>query len=311
VDRATRRKKSKKRLYTIISVITGLFIVLGGCAYSIYYKLTKTVETMHEPIEREHSKKRDEGVSLSERDPISILLIGVDERKNDRGRSDSLIVLTVNPDENSVKMVSIPRDTRTEIVGRGTQDKINHAYAYGGVEMLIDTVENFLDIPIDYYIKVNMESFRDLVDTLGGITVYNDFAFSYEGYTFEKGEITLNGNEALAYTRMRKQDPRGDFGRQDRQKQVIKAIIDKGASLSSVTKMNEFFNIASGNIRTNLTFDEIKMIQKNYQSALNNISQLSIKGQGSKINGIYYLIVPESERESISNELKSHLQIKG
>lgn len=74
-------------------------------------------------------------------------------------------------------------------------DKINHSYAFGGTQMTVDTVENFLDVPVDYFVKVNMESFRDVVDTLGGITVNSTFAFSYDGYSFGKGEITLNGKK--------------------------------------------------------------------------------------------------------------------
>lgn len=164
------------------------------------------------------------------------MLIGVDERKNDRGRADSLIVMTVNPKKQSIEMVSIPRDTRTLIVGKGKEDKINHSYAFGGV---MATVEQFLDIPIGYYIKANMESFKDMVDAVGGVIVNNAFAFEYEGESFPKGEITLNGEKALKYTRMRYDDPRGDFGRQDRQKQVIEAIIKKGASFSSLVNYND------------------------------------------------------------------------
>src|SRR5690606_29205840 len=109
--------------------------------------------------------------------------------------------------DKSMKMVSIPRDTRTEIIGKGFQDKINHAYAFGGPEMAIDTVENFLDIPIDYFVQVNMESFKDIVDAVGGVTVNNSFSFNAGGYTFNEGQISLNGAEALAYSRMRYEDP--------------------------------------------------------------------------------------------------------
>src|SRR5690606_27392907 len=131
------------------------------------------------------------------------------------------IVLTVNPNKESIQMVSIPRDTRTEIIGKGFEDKINHAYAFGGMEMAIDTVENFLDIPIDYYVQVNMEGFKDLIDAVGGVTVENDLAFTQDGYHFPEGTITLYGDEALAFVRMRKNDPRGEFGRQLRQRQII------------------------------------------------------------------------------------------
>jgi polyisoprenyl-teichoic acid--peptidoglycan teichoic acid transferase len=256
------------------------------------------------------SEKRDDEVSFKEKTPISILLIGVDERKGDRGRADSLIVMTVNPNKKSIEMVSIPRDTRTEIIGKGKKDKINHSYAFGGVEMTMATVEHFLDIPIDYYIKVNMESFRDIVDAVGGVTVNNPFAFTYEGVTFPKGEITLNGEKALKYSRMRYDDPRGDFGRQDRQKQIIQAIIEKGASFSSLANYDDVLTAIGKNIKTNLTFDEMKEIQANYKDARHHIEQLHITGKGTKINGVYYLLVPEEERLAISNKLKEHLELK-
>ncbi|RKJ22727.1 LytR family transcriptional regulator, partial [Butyricicoccus sp. 1XD8-22] len=98
-------------------------------------------------------------------------------RPGDRGRSDSIIVMTVNPKTESIDMLSIPRDTRVEIVGKGVDDKINHAYAFGGVEMSMNTVEKFLDIPIDYYIKLNMEGFKEIVDAVGGVDVNNDIDF--------------------------------------------------------------------------------------------------------------------------------------
>lgn len=306
--RAKRRKK-KKWLRWVGGIAAVLLIGAGIFAYSIYHNLKQTANQMYENVTWK-SEKRDDEVSFKERTPISILLIGVDERKGDRGRADSLIVMTVNPNKKSIKMVSIPRDTRTEIIGKGKKDKINHSYAFGGVEMTMATVEHFLDIPIDYYIKVNMESFRDIVDAVGGVTVNNPFAFTYEGVTFPKGEITLNGEKALKYSRMRYDDPRGDFGRQDRQKQIIQAIIEKGASFSSLANYDDVLTAIGKNIKTNLTFDEMKEIQANYKDARHHIEQLHITGKGTKINGVYYLLVPEEERLAISNKLKEHLELK-
>jgi LCP family protein required for cell wall assembly len=235
--------------------------------------------------------------------------MGVDEREGDAGRSDSLILMTVNPNTNTTQMVSIPRDTRTEIVGKGIDDKINHAYAFGGTEMAIDTVEHFLDIPVDYFVKINMESFQDTVDAVGGVEVNNTLDFSYGGYDFPKGTVSLDGEKALAYTRMRYEDPRGDFGRQDRQRQVIEAVIKKGANVSSITKFGDMFGVVRDNVTTNLTFDEMWEIQANYKSASQNLEQFQVKGSGDKINGIYYYIVPEEERLALSNQLKEHLEI--
>ncbi|WP_453997480.1 polyisoprenyl-teichoic acid--peptidoglycan teichoic acid transferase TagU [Bacillus nitroreducens] len=300
---------AKKWMISLASIL-GIFIIgIGGYALYLYNSVQQTVDTMHQPIDREKSEKRAETVEFKEKHPFSVLVMGVDQRAGDRGRSDTLIVLTVNPNEKSTQMVSIPRDTRTEIVGKGFEDKINHAYAFGGPEMSIATVENFLDIPIDYFIQVNMESFKDIVDAVGGVTVNNSFSFKQDGYSFDEGTITLNGEEALAYSRMRKQDPRGDFGRQERQRQILQAVIKQGASFSTLTKTGDILNIMGENIQTNLSFDEMFDIQKNYKAASAKLEQSQLAGNGAKIDGIYYYIVPEEERSAISTKLKQHLEI--
>ena len=166
---------------------------------------------------------------------------------------DSIIIMTVNPQKKSMDMLSIPRDTRVEIVGKGIDDKINHAYAFGGVEMSMNTVEKFLDIPIDYYVQMNMDGFKDIVDSVGGVTVNNDLDFNHDGHHFAKGELSLKGAEALSYARMRYDDSRGDFGRQMRQRQVIQGVINKGANISALWKYDDMLKALSNNVETNLT----------------------------------------------------------
>ncbi|MGG0590890.1 LytR family transcriptional regulator [Priestia megaterium] len=312
VNRRKKNRKSKKKkgFKIALGIILLLILGVGIYGYSVYSSVANTFNRTHEPLSRDKSDKRSTGVNFEKQDPISFLLLGVDERKGDRGRSDSLIILTVNPKDKSMKMVSIPRDTRTEIIGKGTKDKINHAYAFGGVDMSIKTVENFLDIPIDYYVQVNMESFKDIVDAVGGVTVNSPFAFKQNGFAFSKGQVSLNGEQALAYSRMRHEDPRGDFGRQERQRQIIQAVIDEGASVKSLTNYGTILDAIGNNVKTNLTFDQMKDIQANYKEARDNLEQVQIDGSGEKLNGIYYYEVPESERTKISNMLKEHLNLK-
>ncbi|OAT80999.1 trascriptional regulator [Bacillus sp. MKU004] len=304
-------KRKKKKWLKVTGIVFALLLLAGGVyAFTVYQSLNKAVETMHTPIERDKSPKRTEKVEFDKKHPFSVLLLGVDERAGDKGRSDSMIVLTVNPNVESVKMISIPRDTLTDIVGRGTRDKINHAYAFGGVEMSMDTVEEMLNIPIDYYVKINMEGFEDIVNSVGGVTVNNDLNFSYGGHSFKEGKLDLNGKEALAFARMRKEDPRGDFGRQLRQREVIQGVIREGASVSSLWKFDNIFDALGSNVETNLTFDEMVDIQKNYKAASNDIQQIKIeKGSGTKIDGIYYYVIPEEEIESIQADLRNHLEI--
>ncbi len=304
------RKKMSKTKKGLLSVLIVLFVIAAGVgvyAYSIINNVNKTTEVIHKDIEK--TDKREEQVNVEKKQPFSILLLGVDHRKGDVGRSDSMILLTVNPNTNTTKMVSIPRDTRTEIVGKGKEDKINHAYAFGGVQMSVDTVENFLNIPIDYYLEVNMEGFKDIVEAVGGVDVVNDLDFTQDGIHFKKGPIHLNGVSALSYARMRKADPRGDFGRQKRQRQVIDAVIKKGASLNSLTNYQSILKAIEKNIVTNLNFDEMMSIQKDYRNTAKNIQETQINGHGTKIDGVYYLQVPKEEQKFLSMDLRKHLEL--
>lgn len=308
----TRTATGKKKKWFRILIVSFLLVIFAIAiySYSIYKSLNETVSTMHESISREKSEKRTKPITLEKKEPFSVLMLGVDEREGDKGRSDTMIVLTVNPNLNSVKMLSIPRDTRTEIIGRDKLDKINHAYAFGGVEMSMDTVENSLDIPLDYFLQINMEGFRDIVDAVGGVTVNNDLSFKYGGYDFPEGKIELNGEKALAFSRMRYEDPRGDFGRQYRQREIIRAVIREGASLSSLGNYEEILAALGGNIKTNLTFGEMYNIQTKYKEAGKKIEEIQLKGTGSKIDGIYYYQVDEAEKQRVQEELRDHLEIQ-
>ncbi|WP_221567243.1 LCP family protein [Alkalihalobacillus sp. TS-13] len=302
----------KKFIWGFVIVLGIAVVGIGGYAYYLYDSVKDTANEIHEPIDPERDKNVPKPkVDKKEREPISILLLGVDERKNDSGRSDTMVVITVNPHDDTMIMFNIPRDTRTEIIGKGFDDKINHAYAFGGTKMAVETVENFLDIPINYYIKVNMESFQDIVNAVNGVTVKNSFDFKSGGYEFPAGEIELdNGKEALAYVRMRKQDPKGDLGRNERQRQIIRGVIDKGARVSSITKFDDVLDVISSNVKTNMTFAEMKDIQENYKGARKNIETFEVKATEKYINNIFYFIVSDEERNQIRSKLKEHLEIE-
>ncbi|MDX8047144.1 LCP family protein [Gracilibacillus sp. S3-1-1] len=300
-----RRSKKKKPLWLkiLLGVLIAIFVVLIGIAiyaYTVYDSAKKTVnDQMHndvETIDRDLTKQK-----VSDQETLNILLIGNDQRPGERGRSDSLLVMTLNPKKEQMQILSIPRDTRTTIVGRGTEDKINHAYAFGGPDMSIATVENLLDIDIDYYVEINMEGMVQLIDEVGGITVQNDLDFTQNGMNYAKGELNLNGKETLGYVRMRKDDPRGDFGRTDRQRQVIEATIDKGANIASVTKLHNFIDILGENMQTNMDFEDMQNLIANYANVRKNTNEYMLQGSGKRINNTYYYIVPKEELAKVHN----------
>ncbi|MEN1968873.1 LCP family protein [Lentibacillus sp. N15] len=290
------RSKKPRRLWLKIPLIIILLLVLGvgGYAYSIYHNAKQTVnEKMHKPVGSIDYKQSKKKVKATK--PLNILLLGVDERENDRGRSDALMVLSLDPKNDKMQLVSIPRDTRTTIIGKGTEDKINHAYAFGGADMSVATVENFLDIDLDYYVRMNMEGLEELVDQLGRVTVNNEIAWKDSKYDFPVGNIEMDGDKTLSFVRMRKNDPNGDFGRTKRQRQVIQAIVDRGASVGSVGKINGVIDVLGNNMATNLDFDDMKKLFSGYKDTRKQIENYMMEGSGTKIDGIYYLIVPDEE----------------
>ncbi|QKY70407.1 LCP family protein [Lentibacillus sp. CBA3610] len=312
-----RKQKKKKRRRRILYPLLIIFLLMtGGVGYMIVQTYTAASES-YDDLDREKSDLRDEAVSVSD-DPISILLLGVEDysTNGDNGRTDTMMVATFNPDNEKLQLLSLPRDTMVEIADRGTQEKIAHAHAYGGKEMAIKTVEQFLDIPIDYYAAVNFDAFTNVVDILGGIEVDVPFDFTQrtiresgnEDLQFTEGPMQLNGEEALAFARMRKQDPRGDIGRNERQQQVIEAIIDKATSLSTVTKVDDLAQEVGSNVKTNMKISEGLGFYREYSDfSTSNIEKLSYDTQTQTINGIDYEIPNEQSLAEVKAILQQHL----
>jgi polyisoprenyl-teichoic acid--peptidoglycan teichoic acid transferase len=311
-----RKKKSKKRKFLRFLLL--LFLVIGGYFTILTYSTFQAANDSFEELARgEKSKLRKEAVTVS-KDPISILLMGVESYSSgggERGRTDTLIVATINPKDQTMKLLSIPRDTRVTIAGKGKKSKINHAYVYGGKEATIETVEDFLEIPIDYYATVSFEGFKDIIDEIGGVTVDVPFDFweksdvTGKRIYFKEGKMKLDGEEALAYARMRKRDPRGDFGRNERQQQIITAVVDKLTSPTMLLKLDDVARHIGDNVQTNLRVSEALAIQKSYPDFNSSkIEKLTIKGHDEYIDGVYYFEPNEESLEKVKKTLKKHLK---
>lgn len=300
-ERKLQQKKRKKKIWRRIFLTLLLLIMVGIGA--IFFLFQDLASDMFQSIGDNSASTS----KLKAGEPVSILLIGVDERENDAGRADTLIYTTVNPITKRFTMTSIPRDTRVTIAQKGTEDKINHSYAFGGTEMTVNTVEQFLDLPVDYYVKINMEGFIKMIDALGGVTVYNDLEFKYHGFYYPEGEITLKGEEAQIYVRMRKQDPRGDFGRQKRQQDVIQAVIQKATSFSSVTKIKGMLDVIGTNVETNLSAGNMLTMATKYIGAKDHVESIQLEGNGQKINGVYYWIPDATNFQEVQQKLKNEL----
>ena len=301
----------QKIIVGILSVLA--LVVIGGTVYSMQAldDVNSTVNNISKKANRT-TKKRETAVSIEDREPFSILLLGIDTGalgRTETGRSDSMMVVTVNPEKKTSTIVSLDRDIYTDMLDGVTFDKLNHAYAYGGVELSMDAVEKLLDIPIDHYVSINMQGLRDLIDAVGGIEVDNKIDFTLEGVHVPEGKITLNGKTGLAYARMRKEDPEGDIGRQRRQREVVTKIVNKVLSMSGVSNYKSILKAVEKNSQTDLTWDDMLDVAKNYYPAFDNIEQKQLQGEAQVINEIYYQMLGINELLNTQNTLKEQLNL--
>lgn len=303
-------QKNKRRKWTILFIVLVATLITVTGAY-IRARLAKVENAIHQEVETVNLREKE----ITDNDSFSVLLLGIDNgaygRGTEVGRSDTMLVVTVNEKLGKTTIVSIPRDSYTEIIGYGTNDKINHAYAFGQEKMSINSVQNMLNIPIDYYVTVDMGGLMGLVDAVGGLEITPILTFTYEGESFTEGvDRHVDGEAALRYARMRYDDPEGDMGRQKRQQYVIQKLVEKLLNITSVTRYEEILKTLENSVRTNFTLDKLLSVKNNYPKALKNFESDKISGAGTMIGGIYYFVVPEDERLRISNVLRENLELQ-
>ena len=329
------KKRNNNGLKIFVSILAILVIGILGYIYSIYANVKDSMDTAYTPVEVETFRTSNTGTVadssedeesrtnagamtpselLEAGEPVSILLLGVDTGdlgRTEQGRSDSMVVVTINPHTQKTTLLSIPRDTYTEILGYGTSDKINHAYALGGTAMSINTVQQMLDIPIDFYVMVNMAGIQEIVDAVGGITVESPLTFNQNGYDFVQGTNQLDGEAALAFARMRYEDPAGDTGRQGRQRLVIEAVIRKLATPETLLNYQTILQSLSSNVQTSFQLSDFYTLQsQDYLGAVDNMNQQQLGGTGGMMNEIYYNFVDETEMTRVQDLLQAELELE-
>ena len=323
MNETRKSRKGRNRVWKVFFSIL-MVVMFGAIAYlfKAYSDIGSTADSIFNSVNV--NKIREEEIEVeTATQPISFLLLGVDtgtaeEERTETGRSDTIIVCTVNPNTKTTTLLSIPRDSYTEIVGYSDlydyygdyYDKMNHAYAFGGTEMSINTVQQFLNVPIDYYVEVNFDGLVDIVDAVGGIEITSPLTFDFYGPQFIEGQTqTLTGYDALQFSRMRKQDPEGDLGRQKRQQMVIKAILDKVLTMGTVVNYKNILSTLEDNVQLNMSLDEIISVASGYRKSMENFQQFYVEGEELYIDEIYYYYVDPKERLRLSNILRTELEL--
>lgn len=237
---------------------------------------------------------------------INMLIVGCDEIEN-QGRADTIVLLSISPKTKNVLILSIPRDTRVEIPGRG-MDKINHAYAFGGKELISKTVSSFLDIPINFYVIVDFIKFVNIIDELGGVEINIEKEMHYIdkagglNINLYPGKQILDGEKALQYIRFR-HDNLGDLGRIKRQQKLVEALINKMMNLDSVKKIPQILEGLKTYLETDIKLQDAVALANLFKRVSQDKFIIeTVQGNPVYINGISYL---EPDTIEVQKKVKS------
>ena len=306
-ERGIREKLERRRKAatskSLVSFIICLFI--GAASLGVYtgFRFTDQ-DTLKNSVSAET-------ILPTVRRNMTVMLLGVDERQDDVGRSDTLMFLNFNRDD--VSLLSIPRDTRVYIENVGYQ-KINAAYAYGGEKLARQTVEDFLGVDVDRYIKIDTHAFPKIIDEMGGIDIYVERDMHYEDpwdddgglvINLRKGYQHLDGNEAVQFVRFR--DEEGDVGRVRRQQAFMKALAEKITDPAIILNLPQMLSAAINAVDTDLSMTEMLSLAGTLKIAESNgsIQTGVVPGYCQYIEGVSFL-VPDAERlgEVVMDNLK-------
>lgn len=316
--RNNRRKKSRTQkiiLAFLIPLLT-ILLVVAIFAAKLFAEARNAVNDSFHSIERES----EINVNPIE-DTVSVLIMGVDDteaRQLGSARTDALIYLTIDPKLHEINLVSIPRDTYTEIMDDGVvqkMDKINSAYEVGEEKAVIETVENLLNVPVHYYATFNFDAFLEIIDALGGIEMdvpvtitEQDSSGKMNQIHLEEGYQTLNGEEALALARTRKLD--NDVKRGERQQLIIQAIVKKALSMGSITRFSNVIDAVGSNMRTDLRFNEMLNIAQTGLEQSYNFSSYIFEWTDFTLNGGSMVELYPDSVEYISHKMRVSLGLE-
>ena len=298
-------KKRSKLKITIISIIAILVIILGGGYLYINSKLSKVqkVDINKDNLSIDQNIEKDKAKSEIK----NIALFGIDAPKGKVGRSDAIMILTIDNKNDKLKLTSIMRDSYVDVPGHG-KTKITHAYAYGGPELAIKTLNQNFKLNIEDFMAVNFTSLPEIIDKLGGvqINITKEEIKHISGIT-HAGKQTLNGAQALAYSRIRHASG-GDYKRTERQRTVLEAIFNKmhnSPKSEYPTLINEFLPYVETNMSSldmiGLAKDSMPLLKGNLE-----LARFPLNGdcQGKMINGVWYLVF--NEKKTL-NEIQSYI----
>ncbi|SNR20229.1 Cell envelope-associated transcriptional attenuator LytR-CpsA-Psr, subfamily F2 (as in PMID19099556) [Lactobacillus delbrueckii subsp. bulgaricus] len=313
--RVGKRKKRNKAMRIFWSVMAVILVAIGGFALYEYNTVKNAADTAYRSGGLGNAENGSKNSVISNSKPIAILLMGTDTGalgRTYKGRTDSIMVAVLNPKTKKTTLVSFERDQQVNLPDypENSPSKLNAAYAYGNAKELAKVLKKYYNIPINAYVLINMGGLKTIVNKVGGVDIAPILSFSYEGYTFTKGKTThMDGAKALAYSRMRYDDPEGDYGRQKRQRQVLSALLKKAESATTLLNPS-FISSLSKQVQTDLTFSDMTSMAKRYLAATKDLKTDYTHGTSYMQDGVSYQKISVSERQRISNLIRKTLGLK-
>ncbi|WP_446839005.1 LCP family protein [Lacticaseibacillus paracasei] len=296
----------KKILVRVLLVLLVAALGFGGFVYYMVHNSTSQIYSYNKKTNKSSDDK------TTSKKPVAYLLLGTDTGalgRSYKGRTDTMIVVVVNPKSKTTTMVSVPRDTKVDF--DDVTIKINAAYSYGSSDTAMSAVEKLLNIKLDGYLLVNMKGLEQLVDAVGGVTVTSPLSFDYYGKSFVKGQsYDLNGSDALKFSRMRYNDPQGDYGRQMRQQLILTSVIGKLQKNPATVLSQKFLNAVGENVRTDVSLGSVKNLATDYRAAGTNIKSDQMHGTGQNIDGQDYEVMSNSEIARVHSVIQDALDAK-
>ncbi|MCD5471133.1 LCP family protein [Lactobacillus delbrueckii] len=313
--RVGKRKKRNKAMWIFWSVMAVILVAIGGFALYEYNTVKNAADTAYRSGGLGNAENGSKNSVISNSKPIAILLMGTDTGalgRTYKGRTDSIMVAVLNPKTKKTTLVSFERDQQVNLPDypENSPSKLNAAYAYGNAKELAKVLKKYYNIPINAYVLINMGGLKTIVNKVGGVDIAPILSFSYEGYTFTKGKTThMDGAKALAYSRMRYDDPEGDYGRQKRQRQVLSALLKKAESATTLLNPS-FISSLSKQVQTDLTFSDMTSMANRYLAATKDLKTDYTHGTSYMQDGVSYQKISVSERQRISNLIRKTLGLK-
>jgi LCP family protein required for cell wall assembly len=288
---------SKKHDYSFWIWALVIVFLAAGIGAGFYYASSSLFDKPEKRIRTEPRPYQPTETLLVAKDKTTVMIMGVDERKDDVGRSDTLMLATVDPKKKNASLLSIPRDTRVHIPGYG-YDKINVTYSLGGHNLTQDTVEEFLDTPVEHYVLIKVPAFKRIIDAIGGVDIDVEKRMYYVDEWDDDGGLVIDlypgqqhmdGATAITYVRYR--DEEGDIGRIERQQKFMKAVMDQIMSPSIIPRLPNIIREVMSSVETDLSFRQcLELAGALKEAQSNGLKTRMVSGRPLYIDEISYWI---------------------